>query len=649
MNAAVAAWLVSMPLALAQGDENFPQNTTAWAASRVRSAEQAFGFSPRMPSPTTWAGEVVYGIMVDRFNDGDPGNNPPAAGGVAVARHGGDLRGIVQRLDYLVDLGVTTLWLTPVFAHDGNYHGYCATDPTRVDPGFGSLEDLRTLVSEAHQRGLRVWLDVVVNHLCDPQTKYSRAPERQRCGDDLMAAHWLDQAPQSSAQGTLDLGPNFFAPFRQPAFFNRCGANSTADTGGRGSLAVFGDFVGTMFDYNTRDADFVQLFVDLHKYWIAAADIDGFRLDAAKHVTEDFLATLSTELRAYALSLGKDNFYLVAEVYGDAEPTARRFGTMFSNPRNPADNGGVPASLTHTLQRLQSTYLAHPKAPYPGPNGVFHFEAAYAGRDYLQNRAGAAAVRDYYASEAFRTVAAQGDTNLLLNFLDSHDWPRFAHPVAEDPWKSKLAVGYLNTTPGIPVYYYGVEQGFNGVCRSNCEGPEDAQYRQDMFMGPWRLGSTVPQIDALAAVGQPRRAAPDDWTQDPMLARDHEVYRAARRFARLRRSCPALQRGSMQVHHASDALLVFTRRLGGTEMLVAINNASSGRRLPAMPVQAADGTLFRNAVSAAAPDGSAFTAQGGLLAGGVEMPGNSVWVWAPADALQAWDAGDAVALCNPLP
>merc|ERR1719183_3478370 len=100
-------------------------------------------------------------------------------------------------------------------------------------------------------------------------------------------------------------------------------------------ITTYGDFTWTMFDFNTRDPGFQELFTEIHKYWVAYLDVDGFRLDAAKHVTEDFLAYFSTEMRAYAASLGKKNFWTIGEVVGDDKLVARRIGSMGQDPHNP--------------------------------------------------------------------------------------------------------------------------------------------------------------------------------------------------------------------------------------------------------------------------------------------------------------------------
>ncbi len=135
---------------------------------------------------------------MDRFKDGNktqngynrPPNQVQNEGtshpyGLNDYRHGGDLKGITDRLDYIQDLGATTLWVTPVVGFNGDYHGYCTTDPTVIDPGFGSQEDFRLLVQEAHKRNMFVVQDVVINHMCDRNTTYDVMPDHVNCANEL--------------------------------------------------------------------------------------------------------------------------------------------------------------------------------------------------------------------------------------------------------------------------------------------------------------------------------------------------------------------------------------------------------------------------------------------------------------------------------
>jgi glycosidase len=170
-------------------------------------------------------------------------------------------------LDYLVDLGITSLWITPLFLHNGEYHGYCTTDPTQLDPGFGTSDELLALVRSAHSRGIFVVLDIVVNHLCDRGTNYSKFVSHSDCCNGLNSNYWAGYPGTSGPQGDINFSNSFFAPFRNPHFFNRCGPNTAHETSGEGPPSLFGDFVAGMFDYDTRNYDWQQLYTELLKPW----------------------------------------------------------------------------------------------------------------------------------------------------------------------------------------------------------------------------------------------------------------------------------------------------------------------------------------------------------------------------------------------
>jgi hypothetical protein len=433
-------WLCSVIAKYPSLDTDGIDAVNLWSKGFVTQGEHSFSASglKRYPSPEFWGSEIVYSIIVDRFNNGNPLNdkdNLPVhqlnqTEEYHDYRQGGDIKGIIDRLDYLQHLGITTIWVSPVLRHNGNFHGYCLTNPAEIDPGFGTAEELRQLTTEAHKRNMKVVLDIVINHLCDNQTKYSKVPDNhQRCAEDLDSQHWSNSKDGSKHQGELKFSPNFFGPFKSQNFFARCGANSVSDTAGDGPTTIFGDFVDIMFDFDTRDNNFQKVFTDIHKYWIAYADIDGYRLDAAKHVTEDFIAYFSTMTREYARSIGKANFYIVGEVAANVFYQGRRLGTMFSNPQNPDEHGNgqtsVPVSLTSRMKELMPVYLNNPTARYPGMNAIYDFQLSGSAKDVFQSNAPLNSLGEWISGNGFRTVDGQGDMRLSWQMIEIHDWPRF--------------------------------------------------------------------------------------------------------------------------------------------------------------------------------------------------------------------------------
>eukprot|EP00727_Mastigamoeba_balamuthi_P014847 m51a1_g9989 putative alpha amylase (686) ;mRNA; r:36269-38587 len=653
-----------------------------WANARVRDAEVSFQGRSRYGSPSFWGAEIVYQIQVDRFNNGNlsndalnvPDNQLANQGtnnqwGLPDYRQGGDLRGIIDRLDYLKDLGITSLWITPVLKHNGDYHGYCTTDFSEIDPGFGTAEELRELVGQAHSRGIRIVLDIVINHICDRNTHYSRQPDSHvDCAHALDANYWSGAPSGSPKQGDISFGNTFFGPFKSKYFLNRCGPNSHDEMAGTDSPAVFGDFTDSMLDFDTRNYDFQEIFTALHKYWIAYADVDGFRLDAAKHVTMDFVAYFSTMVRDYAKSLGKTNFLVLGEVAAPADWIGRAVGKMFSNPANPNDHGSVPAALTARMLDVKNVYMSHPYSKYPGLDAVYNFAMSGATRDMLLNKRTAHALEDALNDPYQQTLAAQNDARLDWNVVEIHDWPRFAQGLS-DPYKSRLAVSMLPMVQGTPVLYYGLEQGFNGVCHWNnmnagaatsdiqntCSGSGDSLHRQNMFIGSgWRLGSTVSSIDSLAYVGKATHTLSATWDQDPFLDRSHMVYQTARRFNALRQSCNALKYGWMTPRWgdlSNSGIVAFSRINGPVEIVVVANTGSTTMQIPRLQIDSGinttPGNKYKNMLNG---NEVAWTGKENgisyLYFNNMNIDGNSVKVFAHEFNIGDWNAYLGVSLCR---
>jgi glycosidase len=643
-----------------------------WSKTRLGEAEADFSRrgTPRLPSPSFWGGEVVYQIMVDRFNDGDTANDFAVVSSTQKAarneryrrlgeyHHGGDLEGVADRLDYLADLGITAIWLTPVLMNaNGAYHGYCTTDFTQLDPNYGTKEELAALVAAAHERGIRIILDLVVNHMCDSQTRYvakHRQDEHTACAEDLDQNNRNGRPSESRHQKELAFSPSFFPPFKLQHFFNRCGANSQAEMEGHAATSVYGDFTEEMLDFDTRNYDFQRIFTNLMKYWIAYADIDGFRMDAVKHTTPDFTAYFATEVRDYARSLGKSHFYVVAEIAGDSATIARHLGRMNTEQ----SDASLRERLVHAPAGDEKSSVAavarrHPEHPWPGTTGVYDFAHSGIARDVLTQKRPSRALENYFRFDSYyQDLKGQGDPRLNFTLVEIHDWERLNVESPDDVSLSSLALSYLATAPGIPIIYYGAEQGFNSHCRRGkispeidrgdieyacfrAEGPDKhPRFRQDMFLsGMFRLGSSVPKIDALASIGPPQQTPSPRWQDDPFLDRSHSLYQTTRRFLRLRRSCHALRYGDIAWRWVSEqpgGLLAFSRLDHDKEALVVGNLQSGEVALPDLTVSRS-GVEFVNLArptQVARPSG-----EGRISFQGLKIPGRSIMVFVPRTSL----------------
>ncbi|MDC0710499.1 alpha-amylase family glycosyl hydrolase [Stigmatella sp. ncwal1] len=231
------------------------------------------------PAPRAWADEVLYFVVVDRFADGDPAHNVPGDVSAPGTFHGGDLKGLTQQLDELTSLGITALWITPVVKNidgfvtgsgfpDWGYHGYWADDFHAMDPRFGTEEELRTLVKEAHARGIRVLLDVVYNHT-GYGSRYLKLPETK---------HWL----RSEETGT-------------------CGQDNNITS-----------CVAGLPDFKTEQPEVAQYLIDAQIAWAKRSGVDGFRLDTLKHLEHGFWQEHRRRTRE---ELGPD-FFLLGELWG---------------------------------------------------------------------------------------------------------------------------------------------------------------------------------------------------------------------------------------------------------------------------------------------------------------------------------------------
>lgn len=219
----------------------------------------------------TWQDESIYFIMVDRFNNGNPQNDQDVNVNDPKAYHGGDLQGIIDKLDYIKSMGFTAIWLTPIFQNEpGGYHGYWISDFYKVDPHFGTLQDVKRLVKEAHKRDMKVILDFVVNHT-GPHHPWLNDPTKNG---------WFHEKKD---------------------IFNW--SNQTEVENGW----LFG-----LPDLAQENPKVKRYLLDAAKWWIQQTDIDGYRLDTVKHVPKSFWLEFSQAVKSV-----KKDFFLLGEVWHD--------------------------------------------------------------------------------------------------------------------------------------------------------------------------------------------------------------------------------------------------------------------------------------------------------------------------------------------
>jgi len=215
--------------------------------------------------------EVIYMIMVDRFNNGNTSNDKDANLEDPLAYHGGDFQGITEKLDYVKEMGYTAIWLTPIFENmDKGYHGYWIKNFYQTNDYFGTLEEFKTLVKEAHKRDIKVILDFVVNHV---------GPNHE----------WLND------------------PIKQDWFH----ANKSI-TNWNDQDEVENGWLYDLPDLDQENPNVSKYLFDAAKWWIQETDIDGYRLDTVKHVPKEFWSDFSDEVKSV-----KESFFLIGEVWHD--------------------------------------------------------------------------------------------------------------------------------------------------------------------------------------------------------------------------------------------------------------------------------------------------------------------------------------------
>ena len=510
------------------------------------------------PSPGDWRDQWIYFLMVDRFNNPQA---PPRFGpfdGMHGVFQGGTLNGVRAQLDYLQQLGVGALWLSPVQKNcqysDFTYHGYGIQDFLEIDPRFASdpaaakanpklVEDeLRALVDEAHARGIHVIFDIVLNHAGDVFEYVlddGRRAAEAEFRDGGYRINWRDEnghgrpdwteapenPPRDAAVWPSELRHNDV--FRRKGRGGEAGGDFSSLKEMVTDLRAFNETSGSHFP--VRNA-----LIRSYQYLIAKFDVDGFRIDTLKYIEPDFAQTFGNSMREFALSIGKKNFFTFGEVYDNEEQITRFIGRQATAE---GDLVGVDAALDFPLFfKLPS--LA--KGQVPPSDVVQMFEH----RKELERG----------------VISSHGEASrFFVTFLDNHDQKeRFYFSSDDAPRRYEdqltLGIGCLFALQGIPCLYYGTEQGLHG------RGNGDAAVREALW-------------------GKPN--AFDD---------EQELYRTVKRLAAVRSEQPALRygrqyfrpissRGGAQfgISPFSPGVLAFSRILNEQEIVVVANcNTEAG-------------------------------------------------------------------------
>ena len=371
--------------------------------------------------------DVLYLITPDRFANGDPSND--TIGGARMnrarsgARHGGDIKGVTDNLDYIRDLGVTAIWLNPVQENNANtYHGYAITDFYNVDPRFGTMEEYIEMIDKAHQNGLKVVMDMIFNH-CGSSHWWMK---------DLPTGDWLNfdnTFVPTSHQKWTQVDPHA-APSEKKLFTD-------------------GWFNRGMPDLNQRNPLVADYLIQTSTWWIEYARIDGIRQDTHPYMDAEFAARwCKATMEEYPqFNITGETWYPV----GSGFPAWWQKNSPFS-----PQNSHLTSVMDFNLAFIVPAAFVDTNIPDDGKaQGLFNIYVSMA-NDFLYP-----------------------DPNSVLVFLDNHDLGRFSTVEDVGLDKYRQGVAFILTTRGIPQIYYGTELLFTGTKQQG-----DGVIRKDM-PGGW--------------------------------------------------------------------------------------------------------------------------------------------------------------------
>lgn len=498
-------------------------------------------------SKRTIQDEVFYFVLPDRFSNGDTSNDKGSKtkiisqGGFdpsnKMSFHGGDLQGLTAKLPYLENLGITAIWLTPILRNQAvqgditGYHGYWVLDFTEIDPHLGSNADLKSFIQQAHQKNIKVFFDIITNHTADV-VKYKECHGEDGSGwsESGEACPYISLAEIAKGKTYSTIVPKENQHLKTPAWLNDPKHyHNQGDSTFEGENSLNGDFFG-LDDLNTESPDVVNGMIDIYQNIISEFRPDGFRIDTVKHVNIEFWQQFIPSLQSHAKQQGIENFFMFGEVYSGDPKELSSFTTK----------GKLPSVLDFGLQSALYQTLIEQK----GTNKL---------------------------AELFAQDALYKNANELLNFTGNHDMGRFSYLLNsqkkqfdEQQTSARLTLATAITffARGIPVIYYGDEQGFVGD-----GGNHDS--RQDMM--PSKVTSYNNDTLLLS----------NNTTAENNFDQQHPLYQLFSSFAQLFHQHPALKYGQQQTLYSSEksGILALSRTFEDEQYLVIFNTANERKKL----------------------------------------------------------------------
>jgi glycosidase len=526
------------------------------------------------PSPSDWRDCWMYFLILDRFaNDRFAPNGPWNQR--FEYRQGGTFNGVTAHLDYLKDLGVKALWISPVLKNSRpdsqyTYPGYDTQDFLHIDERFGSdgtlataEKELQELVYQAHARSIYVIVDIVINHAGEVfdyvydggtvrelrECKVMDAPPGQEPsiqwlnGYGFPRADWQDQIPNDTALSADDAV--YPVDLQEKLFFRRRGSVPLKYPSlGSPQDFIRGDFFKRrqlVVEYDAQPVSqariqarygrrpVLNILIRAYQYLIAKFDLDGFRIDTTKHVEPDMVETFGNAMREFAQTVGKRNFFIFGEII-DSEEVINRF---VGRHNSTTEGFGIDAALDYPL------FFKLPEIA-KGLRDVSELASVFNDRKKAEER----------------LISSHGEAgNYFVTFLDNHDRvQRFNHPKAL-PDQITMGLGLLFCLQGIPAIYYGTEQGLTGTV--------DAENYPDLV-------NNESVREAL-------------WGKPEAFNQQDDLYGQIKALGTLRQKQPALRFGRLYFREASGngwdfglssgagGLVAFSRVVSDMEVLVVAN------------------------------------------------------------------------------
>jgi alpha-amylase len=556
--------------------------------------------------------EVFYMVFTDRFEDGDPTNNEGAgasSGGydptVLDFYHGGDLRGLINRLDYLEELGITAIWLSPVHENFGiqgsvsGYHGYWIRDFMTIDPHLGTEDDFRELVDTAHEKGMKIYMDIVTNHTADMisfqenvynyVTKTSQ-PYTDTEGNSFDDADFAWDGTGDVEFPSMDLNTSFpYTPIahetpKNPEFLNDLTNYHNRETAPFLGKVHCMETLWVSMGFFTEKQEVVEGFIQIYDYWIREFNVDGFRIDTVLHVNIEFWEAFGQAMRDSAAA--RD----AAAAEGSDDDSTDGTGDS-SDSGDTGDNTDGEDAEPEPRVFFQFGEVLNGDPRYLSQYSVtgtidstIDFPLAFQLRNWLSQGQSVSVVQTLFDSDD-RYIDADSHARARPLFLGNHDIGRWGWFIEQDnPFMGEdqkidlMEFGHacIMFLRGQPIIYYGDEQGFVGT--GTFGGA-----REDMLPGQTQAYNSVDLIGT------------DATTADSNFDTEHPIFLAIKSLISFYKEHQAVRGGTQVFRNTNNANVLAVSRFRFDEQIEYIFVGNSSRfstRTVGVPTFYGEGQVF---------------------------------------------------------